>query len=232
MPVIGFLGAGAPGPFAEMTAAFSRSLSEAGYTAGQNVAIEYRWAEGQYDRLPAMAADLIRRQVTVIATIGGIPPVLAAKAATTTIPIVFSIGADPVAFGLVASLNRPGGNLTGVTNLNLELVSKRLELLHELVPTAAIIAVLVNPTNPTAETLSRDLEAAARTFGIQLHLLQASTELDFTTVFATLIQLRASALVISNDGFFNSRSEQLAALATRYAVPAIQQFVRSRRPAA
>ena len=176
--------------------------------------IEYRWAEDQYDRFPALLADLVRREVTVIVAVTGTPPVFAAKAATTTIPIVFVTAADPVALGLVASLNRPGGNLTGVATLSVQLGAKQLEMLHELVPTATIIALLVNPTNPTiAETLSRDLQAAARTLGLQLHVLHASTERDFDTVFATLVQLRAGALVIGSDPFFNSRSEQLAALA-------------------
>jgi putative ABC transport system substrate-binding protein len=225
IPVIGVLGSESAELFAFRVRAFRQGLSETGYIEGQNVSTEYRWAEGQYDRLPAMAADLVRRQVTVIAAMGGIPGVLAAKAATTTIPIVFSIGADPVTFGLVTSLNRPGSNVTGITNLNLEVAPKRLEMLHEMVPTAGSIAVLVNPTNPTvAESNARDLEAAARILGLQLHLLQASTELDILAAFASLVQMRASALLITNDPFFNSRGEQLAALAGRYAVPAIHAF--------
>jgi putative ABC transport system substrate-binding protein len=175
--------------------------------------------------LPALAADLVRRQVSVIAVPESTPGALAAKAATATTPIVFYIGADPIAVGLVASLSRPGGNVTGVTSLNLEVVPKRLELLHELVPTATIIALLINPTNPTvAETESRDAQTAARTLGLQLHVLHASTESNFDTVFATLAQLRAGALVIGPDAFFNARSEQLAALALRHTVPAIYQF--------
>ncbi len=189
------------------------------------MAIEFRWADDQNDRLPGLAADLVRRQVSVIAAPGSTPAALAAKAATATIPIVFQVGIDPVAAGLVASLARPGGNVTGVTNLNTELGPKRLELLRELMPTANIIALLVNPTSPLiAETASRDLQSAARTFGLQLHILHASTERDFDTVFATLVQLRASALVIAPDTFFISRSEQLAALTVRHAVPAITQF--------
>jgi putative tryptophan/tyrosine transport system substrate-binding protein len=198
-------------------------LSETGYVEGRNVAIEYRWADGQNNRMPSLAADLVRRQVTVIVALGGIASAVAAKAATTTIPIVFAIGVDPVEAGLVTSMNRPGGNLTGVTDLNVELVPKRLELLHALVPTTTIVAALVNPTNPNAKTLSGDLQAAARTLGLQPHVLHASTERDFDTVFATLVQLRAGALLIGGDGFFSSRSEKLATLALRHAVPTIYQ---------
>ncbi len=223
MPVIGFLSALSSDRSADRVRAFRQGLGENGYVEGKNVAIEYRWADGQNDRLPALVADLVRRQVTVIA-LSGIPTALAAKAATTTIPIVFSIGADPVELGLVASLNQPGGNLTGVSNLNVELGPKRLELLHELVPTVAIIALLVNPTNPNAVTLSRDLEAAARTLGLQLHVLHASTERDFDTVFAALAQLRAGALMIGTDGFFVDRGEQLGALTLRHEVPTIFQY--------
>ena len=190
----------------------------------KTVAIEYRWTEGRYDRLPELAADLVRRRVAVIVASGGLPSPLAAKAATTTIPVVFAIGVDPVEVGLVASLNRPGGNLTGVTNLNTELVPKRLELLHVLLPSATVVAALVNPSNPNAEVQSRDLQAAARTLGLQMHVLHASTERDFDTAFTDLIRLRAGALVIGTDGFFPSRSEQLAALSARRAVPAIFQY--------
>jgi putative ABC transport system substrate-binding protein len=189
------------------------------------VAIEYRWADDQYDRLPALAADLVRRQVTVIALPNSTPAAQAAKAATTTIPIVFQVGTDPVAMGLIASLSRPSSNLTGVTSLNVELGSKRLELLHEIVPTATSIALLVNPTNPAlAEALSRDVQAAGGRLGLQLHILYASTERDFDAVFATLAQLRAGGLVIGTDPFLTSRMEQLAALALRHAVPAIYQY--------
>jgi putative ABC transport system substrate-binding protein len=224
MPVIGFLGsAGTAQAYAARLAVFRQGLQESGYREGQNVAIEYRWAEDQVDRLPALAADLVRRQVSVIAAASG-PATLAAKAATATIPIVFQLGNDPVAVGLVASLNRPGGNITGVTTLSVELGPKRLELLHELVPTATIIAVLVNPNNATAfETQSRDLQAGARSLGLQLHVLHASTERDFDTVFATLVQLRAGGLAIGGDAFLNNQSEQLAALALRHALPAIHQ---------
>jgi putative tryptophan/tyrosine transport system substrate-binding protein len=225
MPVVGFLGTTSPDRWASRLHAFRQGLSETGYVEGRNVGIEYRWAEGQLDRLPALAADLVRRQVRVIAAPESTPAAFAAKAATTTIPIVFSVGVDPVAVGLVASLNKPGGNLTGVTNLNAEILPKRLELMHELVPTATTIALLVNPSNPlVAETESRDAQTAARTLGLQLHVLHASTDRDFDTVFASLAQMRAVALVINTDVFFNSRSEQLAALALRHTVPAIFQY--------
>jgi putative ABC transport system substrate-binding protein len=219
MPVIGFLNSGSRDGYAPMVAAFRQGLKETGYVEGQKVAIEFRWADGQYDRVPAMAVELVRRQVAVI--VANTPGVMAVKAATTTIPIVFTAATDPVKIGLVASLSRPGGNITGVTQLNAVVASKRLELAHELVPAATVIAVLVNPTQPTAETELKDLQAAARTLGLQLHVLHASTERDFDTVFATLVQLRGGALVIGNDTFFFSRSEQLAALALRHAVPAI-----------
>jgi putative ABC transport system substrate-binding protein len=225
MPVIGFLGSASPDAWAGRLLAFHQGLSEIGYVDGKNVAIEYRWAEGQNDRLPAMAADLIRRQVAVIATPGSTPAALAAQAATTAIPIVFSIGGDPVQFGLVASLSRPGGNVTGVTSLNLEVGPKRLEFLHELVPSATIMAALVNPTNPSnAEMLSRDLQATGRLFGLQLHLLHASSDSDIDAVFATLTELRAGGLVIGTDAFFTSRDEKLAALALRYRIPTIYQW--------
>jgi ABC-type uncharacterized transport system substrate-binding protein len=224
MPVIGFLGSASPDAWAGRLLAFRQGLSEIGYVDGKNVAIEYRWAEGQNDRLPAMAADLVRRQVAVIATPGSTPAALAAQAATTTIPIVFSIGGDPVQFGLVASLNRPGGNLTGGTFLSIEVGPKRLELLHELVPMATVVGLLVNPTNPNlAEPTTKNLRAAAHTLGLQLHILNASTDRDFDTVFATLIQLQLGALVIGADPFFSSRLEQLAALTVRHAVPTVYQ---------
>jgi putative ABC transport system substrate-binding protein len=223
MPVIGFLHSASPGPHADLVRAFRQGLNETGYVEGKNVAIEYRWAEGQNDRLPALAADLVRRQVTVIAAPAR-TAALAAKAVTETIPIVFELGDNPVELGLVKSLNRPSGNLTGVTSLNTEIGPKRLELLHELVPTASIIALLVNPTNPgLAEALSRDLQAAARTFGLQLHVLRASTDRDIDTVFATLVQRRAGGLVIGNDAFFVNQIGQLAALTVRHAVPTIFQ---------
>jgi putative ABC transport system substrate-binding protein len=224
MPVIGFLNSSSPDTDGDRMRAFRRGLSETGYVEGRNVTIEYRWADGQNERLPSLAADLVLRGVNVIAT-GGTPATLAAKAATTRIPIVFILSTDPVEAGLVASLNRPGGNLTGVTGLNVELAPKKLELLRELLPAVTVIAVLVNPTNPVAaERESRDLQTAARTLGLQLHVLHASTERDFDSVFASLIQLRARALVIGSDLFFTSRSKQLAALTVRYAVPSIYQF--------
>jgi putative ABC transport system substrate-binding protein len=222
IPVVGFLNSASAQEYAYVAAAFRQGLSEAGYVEGRNVAIEYRWAEDQYDRLPALAADLVRAQVAVIAA--NTPAALPAKAATTTIPIVFLTAANPVEAGLVASLNRPGGNLTGVSVLNVELGPKRLELLHELVPSASIVALLINPTHPAAETLSKDLHAAARTLGLELLVLHASTEHDFDTVFATLAQVRAGALVIGPDPLFVSQSEQLAALTVHHAVPAIFQY--------
>jgi putative ABC transport system substrate-binding protein len=218
MPVIGFLNSASPDPYAYLVRAFRQGLSETGYGEGSNVVIEYRWAEGQYDRLPALADDLVRRQVSVIAATST-PAALTAKAATTTVPIVFTTGSDPVKLGLVGSLSRPGGNVTGVTQLNVEVGPKRLELARELLPAATVVALLVNPTNPIAETL--DLRAAARTLGLQLHVLRASTEGEIDDAFAILVRLRASALVIGSDVFFNTRSEQLAALAVRHAVPAI-----------
>jgi putative ABC transport system substrate-binding protein len=222
-PVIGFLNSTSDAS-GQTVAEFHRGLAQTGFVEGRNVSVEYRWAEGQYDRLPALAADLVRRHVAVIVTTGGIPSALAAKAATTTIPIVFTIGADPVEVGLVASLNRPGGNITGVSILNVELAPKRLELLHELLPMATVMALLVNPTNPNAEIQSRDLQAAARTLGLELHVLHASSERDFEPALAALAQARAGALLIGPDTFFVSQFEQLGALALRHAVPTISQY--------
>src|SRR5262249_18733460 len=219
-PVIGFFSSASPDAYSDRLRAFRQGLKEVGYVEGQNVQIEYRWAEAHNDRLTALAVDLVRRQVSVIVAAGGTPSALAAKAATTTIPIVFAIALDPVEIGLVTSVNRPGGNLTGVTNLNVEIGPKRLELLHELVPTAAIIAVLVDPTNPSiSEAFFGSLQTAASTFGMQLHVLRASTEREIEVAFANLQQLRAAALVIGPSTFFNARTEQLAALSLRYAVP-------------
>ncbi|HYM02690.1 MAG TPA: ABC transporter substrate-binding protein [Stellaceae bacterium] len=221
MPVVGFLGGGSAETDAFRMRALSQGLGEAGYVEGRNMAIEYRGAEGQYDRFPALAADLVRRQVDVIVALGGTGSVLAAKAATSSIPVAFVTSVDPVEFGLVASLNRPGGNLTGVTILSVEVGAKLFELLHELVPKATIVALLVNPTSPLTETLSTNARAAARALGLELHVLDASSERDFDTVFATGVQLRAGALVIGPDIFFTNSSAQLAALARRHAVPAI-----------
>jgi putative tryptophan/tyrosine transport system substrate-binding protein len=222
MPVIGFLNQASADGYRPMVAAFRQGLQEIGYVEGRTVTIEYRWAEGRTDRLPEMAADLVHRQVTVIAATTT-PAALAAKAATTTIPIVFEVGGDPVQLGLVANLNRPGGNVTGVTQLNAVVAPKRLELLHELLPTATVMALLVNPTDSAAlaETTARDLQTAAHSLGLKLHVLNASTERDFDAVFAKLIELRAGGLVIGSGAFFFARSEQLAALAVRHAVPAV-----------
>jgi len=219
LPVIGFLHSESPTLYAAHLRAFRQGLSEAGYVEGKNVAIEYRWADSRYDRLPELATDLVRRRVNVIAANG--PAVPVAKAATATIPIVFFTGGDSVKLGLVVSLSRPGGNLTGVTNLVVELAPKRLELLHELAPNAVSVAVLVNPTFPGAEGQAEAVQAAARALSLQLHVLNASTEGDFAAVFASLVELRAGGLVIVTDPFFNTRQEQLAALAVRYAMPTI-----------
>jgi putative ABC transport system substrate-binding protein len=222
MPVIGFLNAGFAQSYAPNSAAFLKGLSEAGYVDGRNVTIEYRWAEGKNDRLPALAADLVQRQVVVIAATST-PAALAAKAATTTVPIVFETAADPVQLGLVASLNRPGGNVTGVTQTNLELAPKRLELLHELLPAAHVMALLVDPSgSAVAETTSNQMLAAARTLGLELHVLNASTESDFDAVFAKVRQLRANGLVVSaGTALFVSQSRQLATLAAGHAVPSV-----------
>jgi putative tryptophan/tyrosine transport system substrate-binding protein len=225
-PVVGYLGSGSserPLTVSSL-AAFRRGLSETGYFEGRNVAIEYRWAEDHYDRLSGLAVDLARRQVAVIVALGALPIALAAKAATTTIPVVFGIGGDPVKLGLVTSLNRPDANLTGVTNLNTEVLPKRLELLHEVVPTATKIALLINPTNPAAETQLRDAQGAALSLGVQIDVVSASSEHEIDAAFANLAQLHAGGLVIAGDGVFVRRSEQLAALALRHEIPAIFQF--------
>jgi len=220
MPVIGFLNGASPEGWAPFAAAFRQGLSETGFVEGRNVGIEYRWAEGHADRLPALAADLVRRQVAVIAAAGASSS-LAAKAATTTIPIVFSAAIDPVAAGLVVSLSRPAGNVTGVTNLGVELLQKQVEMLHEVVPIATIVAGLVNPTFPGSEAEARDLQAAARRLGLELHVVYAGSERDLDTAFETMVRLGATALVIGVDPFFLSRRDQIAALAIRYAIPAI-----------
>jgi ABC-type uncharacterized transport system substrate-binding protein len=221
VPVIGFLNADSPQGYARQLSAFLKGLGENGYVDGRNVAIEYRWAENHLDRLPAMAADLVHRQVNVIAATST-PAALAAKAATASIPIVFETGGDPVQLGLVARLNQPDGNVTGVTQLNWEILPKRLELLHELVPTKGVIALLINPTDSVyAETQSREALAAVRTLGLDLRVVNASTERDFDLVIAELIRLRAGGLVIGEDAFFNSHIKQLAALTIHHSVPAV-----------
>jgi ABC-type uncharacterized transport system substrate-binding protein len=220
MPVIGFLNSGSPGPFASRVTAFRRGLNEIGFDEGRNVAIEYRWAEGHYDRLPQLAADLVHRQVAVIAATGGGLSAAAAKAATSTIPIVFASGADPVQEGLVASLNRPGGNVTGVFVL-LSLEGKRLGLLREMVPTATLIAVLLNPANPSLDTRLNDIQEAARSVGQQLHILYASSEHEIDAAFATAAQLPARAMLVGADAVFSTWRDQLIALAARYAIPAM-----------
>jgi putative tryptophan/tyrosine transport system substrate-binding protein len=224
VPVIGFFHDVSPAQGAADLVAFRQGLTDAGYVEGRNVVIEDRWAEDRLDRLPALAANLVLRRVAVIVA-ASIPAAVAAKAATATIPIVFEVGADPVEAGLVASLNRPGGNLTGTTTLTLEVGAKWLQLLHEMVPTASTFALLVNPTSPNlAEAQSNDLQAAARNLGLQIHVLEASTDRDLDTAFATLVRRRAGGLVISSDSFLFARGEQLAALAVRHAVPAIFGF--------
>jgi putative ABC transport system substrate-binding protein len=220
MPVIGFLGATEPDPNAQYIAGLRQGLKETGFVEGENVAFEYRWAEGRYDRLPALAAELVSRKVAVIVPIGGAPPTLAAKAATSTIPIVFNMGGDPVRLGVVASLGRPGRNVTGVAMLVVEIQAKRLELLCELVPAAALIAVLVNPNNPQAETELRAVEEAARAIGKQLLLLTASTESELETAIATLVQRRADALLVGADTYFGSQFALLHALTMRHRIPA------------
>ena len=224
MPLIGYLRSERFRTGGGRLHAFRQGLGETGYVEGRNVAIEYRWAEGQYDRLPSLAADLVRRQVAVIAQAGHVLGAFAAKAATKTIPVVFVTGVDPVTLGFVASLNRPGGNLTGATTLGLELEPKRLELLHGVVPTTKTIGALVNPIHPNAEAQSRGLQAAAAALGRKLQIFNASTERDFDTIFTRLVEVQAGGLLITTDALFISHAEQLAALAVRYAVPAIFQF--------
>ena len=224
LPLVGFLNSGSPDGYALQVNAFRQGLKEAGYVEGQNVTIEYRWANDQNDRLAALADDLVRRRVSVIAATST-PANLVAKAATSTIPIVFTAGGDPVQLGLVASLNQPGGNVTGVTQLAVELAPKRLEVLHELVPTASVIALLVNPNDPTqTETVSRETESAARRLGLQVRIVKASAERDLEGVFSIFPELRTGALVIGGGAFFNNHTEELAALAIRYSLPAIAQY--------
>jgi putative tryptophan/tyrosine transport system substrate-binding protein len=219
-PAIGFLNSQSPGVYPPMASAFHEGLREIGFVEGKNVAIEYRWAQGRSDRLRALAAELVRRQVALIVAAGS-SSALAAKAETTTLPIIFSAAVDPVAVGLVASLDRPGGNVTGVSNLSVELVQKQVEMLHELVPTATVTAALLNPTFPGSESQSSDLQAVARKLGLQLHVVHASTEREFDPTFAAMVQLRAAMLVIGADPFFFGHRDQIAALAIRHRMPAI-----------
>jgi len=220
MPVVGLINLGTPDAMAHYVAAFGNALSEAGYVEGQNVTVEYHWLAGQYDRLPALMADLVRRRVAIIATPGGTPAALAAKAATTTIPIVFGVAEDPVRLGLVANLARPGGNATGVNFFLGEVLAKRLGLLHDLVPKAVRIAVLVNPANaPTAEATLRDIPEAARAIGLQIQILNATTTPEIDAAFATIVRDRADALFVAPDAFFAARRGQLATLAARDRVP-------------
>ena len=224
-PVIGLLGSESPNLWASRMQAFHQGLNETGYVDGRNVVIEYRWAEGHNDLLPALAAELVRRPVTVIAAPGSTPATLAAKAATSTIPIIFWVGGDPIGLGLVGSMNRPEGNLTGLTTLNHGLVAKRMELLHEIAPGTSSIAVLINPTSPTLSKITiEEAQTAARGLGLDLHILKASTERDLDGVFANLAQMRVGGLALGTDAFFSGRLEQLAALSVRYAVPVVYQF--------
>jgi putative ABC transport system substrate-binding protein len=220
MPVIGFLNNQSPATNADRLRAFRQGLKETGYVEGENVAVEYRWAENQSDRVPELAAELVRRQVALIATTIGTAPALAVKAATATIPVIFAVGEDPVRLGLVANLARPGGNLTGINYLNTELVAKRLALLRDMVPAATRVAVLVNPTGPTAETTMRDVEPAARAMGLQAQVFQAGTSREIDTAFATIVRERADALYVGNETFFNSRRVQLVHRATLHKIPA------------
>ena len=224
VPVIGVLGTTSPDKSVPSLSGFRQGLKAAGFNEGENVAIEYRWAEGNYDRLPALAAELAHLPVNVIVAIDGLPSTLAARASTTTVPIVFLTGADPIQYGLVSSLSRPGGNLTGVLTVNVELVPKRFEMAHEIMPTATTIGFLVNPSSPLSQTMIADALAAGRAIGVQVHTVNASTEDDFDKVFATLAELRARVLVIGADPFFNSRSEQLASVALRHGVAAVYQY--------
>jgi ABC-type uncharacterized transport system substrate-binding protein len=224
VPVIGFMSSRSLADAAEAVSGFRKGLDETGYVEGQNVAVEYRWGDGQFGPLPAMAADLVARRVSVIVATGGLPASFAAKAATSIIPIVFTLGSDPVTFGLVASLNQPGGNITGVTLFAYLLEGKRLELLHELVPNAARVAVLANPANPQAETEIDNVREAARSIGRQIIALKASTASDYDDVFAAIVSERASALLVSGDPFFLTTRDQLVALAARHRLPTIYGF--------
>src|SRR6516164_5223366 len=221
VPMIGYLHSGSPAPYAHLVAAFREGLKEAGYVEGTNVAIEYRWAEGRYDRLPALAADLVGRHVTILVAQGGDPPVLAAKAATATIPIVFTLSSDPVKLGLVASVNRPGGNVTGWWGYTSLLGTKRLELMQQLLPANTSITVLINPDNPNADIDTPELQGAARALGQSISFVKARSEAEIDAVFATLDERRAPALLVNTDPFFLARRAQFVALAARHGVPAI-----------
>ena len=225
IPVIGFVSSRSAAESAYLVGAFLQGLAESGFVAGSNASVEYRWAEGQYDRLPALAEDLVRARVSVIVSAGGLVTALAAKATTSTTPVVFiSAGADPIKSGLVASLSRPGGNLTGVNMLSVALEAKRMELLHELFPAAALVAVLVNPNTPDLETQTRELDAAAKTIGLQTHVVRAGTEGDFDSAFAEIVERHADALIVAADPYFTSRREQIVMLAARSAVPAMYEL--------
>jgi putative ABC transport system substrate-binding protein len=224
MPVIGLLGSTSPEGFDNVTAAFRKGLGETGYVEGRNVVMEFRWAQNQYDRLPALAAEFVRRQVAAIVAFGAINAPLAAKAATATIPIIFSIGSDPVEFGLVASLNRPGGNVTGVVQLSRELLAKRLELLRELLPNATSIGLIVNPNNPGTEFSVKEVQGLAHAGGWLLHVVPVAGEADLVSAFATLVRLKARAFLLGTDALFNSQYQQIVALAVRHSMPAIYQF--------
>jgi putative tryptophan/tyrosine transport system substrate-binding protein len=223
LPIVGFLHSASPERYGSRLAAFREGLKEAGFTESQNVTIEYRWADGHYDRLPALAAELVQAQVEVIAA-ASTPAAVAAKAATTTIPIVFTTANDPVELGLVKSLHRPGGNITGSVNMGVELAPKRLELLHQIVPAATVMALLVNPAGPSAKAVTRQTQAAARTLGMELHVLPVSTERDIEKAFAKVAQLRAGGVVIGSDPLLNRQSHELAALMLRHKVPTISPY--------
>jgi putative tryptophan/tyrosine transport system substrate-binding protein len=224
MPVIGILASVSPAPYASYIAAVKEGLRQTGYVEGRNVAIEYRWAEGQYNRLPQQAIELVDRGIAVIILVGGGPTTAAAKAATATIPIVFVMGEDPVKSGAVASLNRPGGNATGVSLLTVAMEAKRLQLLHELMPNAAVVAIIVNPNNPQADEQLQELQAAARTLGVQVEAFKAGSPSEIDAAFAKLVERRASALHIAADAFFNTRREQFVVLSARHALPAVFHF--------
>jgi ABC-type uncharacterized transport system substrate-binding protein len=224
MPVVGFLGAPSAVPYARYIDAVRQGLKEAGYIEHQNVAMEYRWADGQYDRLPALAAELVSRRVAVIVPIGGAPPTVAAKAATSTIPIISNLGADPIGLGLVTNLNRPGGNLTGIAMMTVEIETKRLELLHELAPASTSLAILLNPSNPQVQTQEREAQRAARVLGREILVLKAGTDREIETAFAALVRERAGALLVGGDTFFNSQTPLFVVLTARHSIPAIYPF--------